>query len=132
MCVRVACFWACDVRRTFAHFLEQNYQKAATFCLKNYSRTSFLALERLFLFQNIFFYFRTLRMLKNCRTKIQKVVEKMLLCGCEVRPLQIGGAHTCVCAPKAGRARCVRATQKTVATHTLFFFKNVCPVHYTV
>ena len=24
-----------------------------------------------------------------------------------------------VCAPKSGRARCVRATQKTVATHTL-------------
>ena len=42
-------------------------------------------------------------------------------CGCEVRPLQIGGAHTCVCAPKSGRARCVRATQKTVATHTLVF-----------
>ena len=31
-------------------------------------------------------------------------------CGCEVRP---------VCAPKSGRARCVLATQKTVATHTL-------------
>ena len=30
-------------------------------------------------------------------------------CKCEVRPLQIG------------RARCVRATQKTVATHTLVF-----------
>ena len=45
----------------------------------------------------------------------------MLMCGfrCEVRPLQIGGAHTCACAPKSGRARCVRATQKTVATHTL-------------
>ena len=26
-------------------------------------------------------------------------------CGCEVRPLQIGGAHTC--ASKSGRARCV-------------------------
>ena len=41
------------------------------------------------------------------------------MCGCEVRPLQIGGAHTCACAPKSGRARCVRATQKKVATHTL-------------
>ena len=40
-------------------------------------------------------------------------------CGCEVRPLQIGGAHTCACAPKSGRARCVRATQKMVATNNL-------------
>ena len=63
-------------------------------------------------------------MLKNCTKKIEKLlknVEKMLMCGCgcEVRPLQIGGAHTCACAPKSGHARCVRATQKTVATHTL-------------
>ena len=61
-------------------------------------------------------------MLKNCRKKIEKLlknVEKMLMygCGCEVRPLKIGGAHTC--APKSGCARCVRATQKTVATHIL-------------
>ena len=40
-------------------------------------------------------------------------------CGCEVRPLQIGGAHTCACAPKSGGARCVRATQKMVAIYTL-------------
>ena len=40
-------------------------------------------------------------------------------CGCEVRPLQIGGAHNCACGPKSGCARCVRATQKTVATHAL-------------
>lgn len=40
-------------------------------------------------------------------------------CGCEVRPPQTGGAHTCACALKSGRARCVRATQKRVATHTL-------------
>ena len=41
-------------------------------------------------------------------------------CGCEVRPLQIGGAHTCAYAPNSGRARCVRATPpKTVATHPL-------------
>ena len=40
-------------------------------------------------------------------------------CGCEVRPHQIGRAHTCACASKSGSAMCVRATQKTVATHTL-------------
>ena len=40
-------------------------------------------------------------------------------CGWEVRPLQIGCAHTCACAPKSGRAMCVRATQKKVATHAL-------------
>ena len=40
-------------------------------------------------------------------------------CGCEVRPLKIGGAHMCARAHKSGRARFVRATQKTVATHTL-------------
>ena len=39
--------------------------------------------------------------------------------GCEVRPLQIGGAHTCACGPKSGCARCVRVTQKMVATHAL-------------
>ena len=33
----------------------------------------------------------------------------MLMCGCEVRPLKIGGAYTCACTPKSGRARCVRA-----------------------
>ena len=50
-----------------------------------------------------------------------KNVEKMLMCGCgcEVRPHQIGRAHTCACASKSGSAMCVRATQKTVATHTL-------------
>ena len=64
-------------------------------------------------------------MLKNCQKiaeKILKIAEKMLIyqkCGCEVRPLQIGGMHTCVCAPKSGGARCVRATQKMVATYTL-------------
>ena len=41
--------------------------------------------------------------------------------GCEVQPLQIGGAHTCACGPKPGRARCVRATQKMVTTHALVF-----------
>ena len=45
-----------------------------------------------------------------------------------VRPLQITGAHTCACAPKSGRARCVRATQKTVATHTLLMVHPV--VHF--
>ena len=40
-----------------------------------------------------------------------------------LRPLQIGVAHTCACALKSGRARCVRATQKTVATHPLSIFK---------
>ena len=49
------------------------------------------------------------------------LIYKRCGCGCEVRPPQIGGAHTCACAPKSGRARCVRATQKTVATHTLHF-----------
>ena len=37
------------------------------------------------------------------------------MCGCEVRPPYIGGAF----APTSGRARCVCATQKTVATHPL-------------
>ena len=40
-------------------------------------------------------------------------------CGCKVRPSWIGGAHRCAWAPKSGRARCVRAIQKTVATHPL-------------
>ena len=48
-------------------------------------------------------------------------------CGCKVRPLQIGGAHTCACAPKSGRARCVRATQKKVATHTLQRDSDLAP-----
>ena len=47
------------------------------------------------------------------------LIYKRCGCGCEVRPLQIGGAHTCACALNSGRARCMRATQKTVATHTL-------------
>ena len=57
-------------------------------------------------------------MLKIC----WKSFEKMLIykrCGCEVRPPQIGGKHTCACAPKSGRAMWVRATQNRVATHTL-------------
>ena len=36
-----------------------------------------------------------------------------------MRPPQIGGGHTCACVPKSGPARCMRATPKTVATHTL-------------
>ena len=40
-------------------------------------------------------------------------------CGCEVRPPKNWGARTCACEHKPGRARCVRATQKKVATHTL-------------
>ena len=47
------------------------------------------------------------------------LIYKRCGCGCKVQPPEIGGAHTCACEPKSGRARCVRATQKTVATHTL-------------
>ena len=64
-------------------------------------------------------------------------------CGCEVRPLQIGGAHTCAFGPKPGRARCVRATQKMVTNHALeiitqrlnLFLKNymqVEKIHFEV
>ena len=41
-----------------------------------------------------------------------------------MRPLQIGYAHMCVSSPKSGRARCVRATQKMVATHALFMLNH--------
>jgi len=47
--------------------------------------------------------------------------QKRCACGCEVRPSWNEGAHTCACELKSGRARCVRATQKTVATHALLF-----------
>ena len=36
-----------------------------------------------------------------------------------MQAVQIGGAHMCACAPKCGRAMCMRAAQKRVATHTL-------------
>jgi hypothetical protein len=36
-----------------------------------------------------------------------------------VRPPKNWSARTCACEPRSGRARCVRATQKTVATHPL-------------
>ena len=55
-----------------------------------------------------------------------KIAEKRsgAVCGCEVRPLQIGCAHRCAWGSESGRARCVRATQKMVATHTLAIFKS--------
>merc|ERR1719189_3521910 len=96
----------CD--HTLAHFLHQNSQKNLFFVLiKNYFRISYPVLERPILF----------------RTP-KKLLKKMLIykrcgCGCEVRPLKIGGAHTCACGPRSGHARCVRATQKMVATHAL-------------
>ena len=60
-----------------------------------------------------------------------------------MRPLQIGGAHTCAFGPKPGRARCVRATQKMVTNHALeiitqrlnLFLKNymlVEKIHFEV
>ena len=48
--VRACCsFWACDAQSLFAHFLEQNGQKLAYFCLRNCFRTSFFVLEHPFL-----------------------------------------------------------------------------------
>ena len=59
-------------------------------------------------------------MLKFAKNLLKKMlIYKRCECGCEVRPPQIGGAHTCACVLKFGRARCVRATQKMVTTHTL-------------
>ena len=40
-------------------------------------------------------------------------------CVCEVRPPKNWSARTCACEPRSGRARCVRAKQKTVATQPL-------------
>ena len=84
-------------------------------------------LEHLFLFQNILSCFKTFFLALECPILFQNTLkndENLLLiqkrCGCKVRPPQIGGAHTCACTPKSGRARCVRATQKTVATHALY------------
>ena len=45
----------------------------------------------------------------------------LIKCGYEVRPPQMGGAHTRACAPKSGSAMCVGANQKPVATNTLSF-----------
>ena len=119
-CAKCACVWLVFVcamcHPTFEHFLEQNCQKLLLFLLKTIFRTSFPILEHLFLFYNT----KHVEKLQEKDWKIaEKKVEKMLMCGCEVRPLKIWGAHTCACAPKSGRARCVRATQKRVATHTL-------------
>ena len=50
-------------------------------------------------------------MLKNC-WNLQKVRMQSVT-------TSNGGVHTCACAPKSGRARCVHATQKKVATHPL-------------
>ena len=38
-----------------------------------------------------------------------------------MRPPKNWSARTCACEHRSGRARCVRAMQKTVATHTLLF-----------
>ena len=45
-------------------------------------------------------------------------------CGCEVRPVQIGGAHNCACAPKFGRARCVRASDPKNGRNSHLDFKT--------
>ena len=52
--------------------------------------------------------------------------------GCKVRPLQIGGAHTCACGPKSGRARCVHVTQKMVATHALYLITKIISNTFTL
>ena len=99
----------------------------ANFCLKNYSRTSFFVLEHPFLLWSILSCFITSYSVIEHPKNVEKIViYQKCGCGCEVRPLQIGGAHMCACAPQSGRARCVRATQKTVATHTL----EICHVAY--
>jgi hypothetical protein len=59
--------------------------------------------------------------------KYWKSAEKRLIyqkcgCECEVRPLQIRGAHTCACAPVSGSARCVRATKKKGSQLTPWYF----------
>ena len=57
-CVRCACvrlvFGRAMCDHTFAHFLEQNGQEVAFFCLKNCFRTSFSPLEHPFGFQTFF------------------------------------------------------------------------------
>ena len=70
MCVRAARFRHAMCDRNFAHFLEQKGQKNATFCLKNYSRTSYPFLEYQFLLQNP-------KNVENCRKKIEKFLKNV-------------------------------------------------------
>ena len=90
-------------------FWGQNCQKMLHF------RTSFPVLEHLFLFWIILFCFRTsysilehhnlltitIKILKSCWKKFEKLMKKewKVRVRCEVRPIQIGCAHTCACAP---------------------------------
>ena len=132
MCMRAAPFLAWDVRSHFCTLFETKQPEKAIFVLiKIYFRISypvlehpfllqhlsfcfrtfFSALELLFLFQNVLFCFRTPKI-------FEKLLKKMLIykrCGCEVRPLQIGGAHTCACGPKSGRVRCLCVRPKKLS-----------------
>ena len=104
-CARVRPFFGramCD--HTFAHFLGQTCQKMLLFVLKKGFQNifscfgaSFPVLDHLILFLNTLNHKNAEKLLK----KVRKIDEKRLKCGCgcEVRPLKIGCAHTCACAP---------------------------------
>ena len=121
LCVRSACVWlVLDVRCAIA-LLHTFLKKMTRFSVLEHP---FSNLEHLFLFWNILSCFRMSYFFGTPYFfwKFAEIISKNYKrCGCEVRPPQIEGAHTCVCVPKSGRARCVRATQKTVTTHTLLF-----------
>ena len=51
MCLRAACFWACDVRSHFCTLFGTKIPENATFCLKK------MFLEHLFLLWNVLFCF---------------------------------------------------------------------------
>ena len=63
-------------------------------------------------------------MLKNCWKRLKNCWKNGSLPKVRVRSATTSNwrctsAHTCACAPKYGRVRCVRATQIKVASHTL-------------
>jgi hypothetical protein len=109
VCVSAKCILkcACEVR-VFRSFLGVRSAIALlhTFCSK---------MGRICYFLTFFHIFNT----QGCSKTGKDALKQNRMCGCKVRPPKNRSLHTCACALISGHARCVRATQKTIATHPL-------------
>ena len=111
MCVRAAHFRACDVRSYFCTFFGTKLPENATFCLKTILECPILFRTSCFVMEHPKNVERLLKKIK----KLLKKTEKLLIF------LRITKSAS------SSNWRCVCATQKMVATHTLL---NTWLPHY--